>query len=172
MAEAHLASAAGLELAHSLPQILQSRPQCASGSQVGTFGRQADWHLDRSHTCVQEKKLSNSVFRHCSGMIWTSFRMEMPTQMQSKAARLQWASRGKDVIARAHPLDVLIALLSRRSKMFSRGWGDEEFLASLWGQSPTPIRPAPLRSTGTSRVSMPERTTRRHVCLATRFTPQ
>ena len=57
----------------------------------------------------------------------------MPTQMQSKAARLQWASRGKDVIARAHPLDVLIALLSRRSKMFSRGWGDEEFLASLWG---------------------------------------
>ncbi len=37
------------------------------------------------------------------------------------------------MVAEAHPLDVLIALLSRRSKMFSRGWGDETFLARLWG---------------------------------------
>ncbi len=35
--------------------------------------------------------------------------------------------------ARAHALDLFIALLSRRSKMFSRGWGDEDFLAALSG---------------------------------------
>lgn len=59
--------------------------------------------------------------------------METPTQMQPKIARLQRRFRGKGVVAGAHPLDVLVALLSRRSKIFSRGWGDEGFLASLWG---------------------------------------
>ncbi len=59
--------------------------------------------------------------------------MEQPTQMQPSTARWQRAFRGKGVVARAHPLDLCIALASRRSKMFSRGWGDENFLASLWG---------------------------------------
>jgi hypothetical protein len=59
--------------------------------------------------------------------------MELPTQMQPKIARWQRAFRAKHIASDAHPLDVLVALLSRRSKMFSRGWGDEQFLASLWG---------------------------------------
>jgi len=66
-------------------------------------------------------------------MILPNFLMEMPTQLQSRIGRLQRRLRGKSVVAGAHPLDVLVALLSRRSKMFSRGWGDEEFLAGLWG---------------------------------------
>jgi pimeloyl-ACP methyl ester carboxylesterase len=39
---------------------------------------------------------------------------------------------GGDVsIAAAHPLDLLIALMSRRSKLFSRGWGDESLITQL-----------------------------------------
>jgi hypothetical protein len=42
------------------------------------------------------------------------------------------------VVVRAHALDYLIALVSRRSKIFSPGWGDEDFLGELRGQvSPT-----------------------------------
>jgi hypothetical protein len=37
-------------------------------------------------------------------------------------------------VRRAHLLDLLIALLSRRSKMFARGWGDEAILAQLSGK--------------------------------------
>ena len=59
--------------------------------------------------------------------------METPTQIQPTIARWRRAFRGNRVVAEAHPLDVLIASLSRRSKMFSRGWGDEAFLARLWG---------------------------------------
>ena len=41
---------------------------------------------------------------------------------------------GDSAIARAHVVDLLIALLSRRSKMFSLGWGDQAFLSGLRGQ--------------------------------------
>jgi hypothetical protein len=41
---------------------------------------------------------------------------------------------------RAHLVDVLIALLSRRSKIFTSGWGDEEFLTRLHEQ----VSPAEL----------------------------
>ena len=34
-------------------------------------------------------------------------------------------------IAAAHPLDVLIAVMSRWSKLFSHGWGDESLIATL-----------------------------------------
>jgi len=34
-------------------------------------------------------------------------------------------------IATAHPLDVVIALMSRWSKLFSHGWGDESLIATL-----------------------------------------
>jgi len=34
-------------------------------------------------------------------------------------------------IAAAHPLDLLIALMSRWSKLFSHGWGDESLIATL-----------------------------------------
>jgi hypothetical protein len=34
-------------------------------------------------------------------------------------------------ISGAHPVDVVVAWLSRRSKLFSRGWGDESLLAEL-----------------------------------------
>jgi alpha/beta hydrolase family protein len=39
-----------------------------------------------------------------------------------------------NVVVRAHAVDVLVALLSRRSKMFTHGWGDEDFLTRLHGQ--------------------------------------
>ena len=47
-------------------------------------------------------------------------------------------------IAKAHPLDLAVALLSRRSKLFSRGWGDNATLAEFsqrarYLQAPTPI---------------------------------
>lgn len=38
---------------------------------------------------------------------------------------------GESAITGAHPLDVGVAWLSRRSKLFSRGWGDESLLADL-----------------------------------------
>ena len=40
---------------------------------------------------------------------------------------------GGSLVARAHIVDLLVALSSRRSKMFSRGWGDLMFLAGLRG---------------------------------------
>jgi Alpha/beta hydrolase domain containing 18 len=47
-------------------------------------------------------------------------------------------------IAGAHPLDVLVACISCRSKLFSRGWGDESLAAELcdpatYTDSPDPI---------------------------------
>jgi hypothetical protein len=39
-----------------------------------------------------------------------------------------------NAVARAHLVDVLVALLSRRSKIFTLGWGDEGFLARLQHQ--------------------------------------
>ncbi len=68
-----------------------------------------------------------------NGVSSSLFSMELPVQMQPKIARLRRRLPAKGVVGGAHPLDVLVALLSRRSKMFSRGWGDEEFLATLWG---------------------------------------
>ncbi len=41
---------------------------------------------------------------------------------------------GDSHAADAHPLDLVIALLSRGAKVFSRGWGDEAFLAALSSQ--------------------------------------
>lgn len=38
---------------------------------------------------------------------------------------------GGNAVARAHVVDVLVALLTRRSKMFTLGWGDEAFLGRL-----------------------------------------
>ncbi len=37
-------------------------------------------------------------------------------------------------IARAHVVDLVIAVLSRRSKMFTLGWGDQAFLSGLRGR--------------------------------------
>ncbi len=41
---------------------------------------------------------------------------------------------GNAALVRAHPVDVVVALLSCRSRMFSRGWGDEGFLSDLSGK--------------------------------------
>lgn len=54
----------------------------------------------------------------------------MRKQVQQSLGRLRQRIAG-EAIARAHALDLVIALLSRRSKWFSRGWGDEAFLAEL-----------------------------------------
>ena len=57
----------------------------------------------------------------------------MRTPVQLKLDRLRQRVAG-NAVARAHILDLVIALLSRRSKMFSPGWGDETFLEQLHGQ--------------------------------------
>lgn len=59
--------------------------------------------------------------------------MDLPAQMRPTITRLRRRLPTTGVVAGAHPLDVLVAWLSRRSKMFSRGWGDEAFLDSLLG---------------------------------------
>lgn len=43
---------------------------------------------------------------------------------------LRWFS-GNTITAGVHPLDVLVAWLTCRSKLFSRGWGDEALLRDL-----------------------------------------
>ena len=50
----------------------------------------------------------------------------------------------KKSIAAAHPLDLVIAGMSRWSKMFSRGWGKEALLAELSGPVSYRDRPAPI----------------------------
>jgi len=57
--------------------------------------------------------------------------MRRPAQTRFGNLRLRIGSSG---VARAHVVDLLIALLSRRSKMFSLGWGDQAFLSGLRGQ--------------------------------------
>jgi hypothetical protein len=57
--------------------------------------------------------------------------MRSPIQLRLGSLRRRIAS---ETVARAHVLDLLVAALSRRSKMFSPGWGDEEILAGLRGQ--------------------------------------
>ena len=54
----------------------------------------------------------------------------MPRQVQQSVARLR-RRIARPALTRAHALDVAVAVLSCRSKWFSRGWGDEEFLAEL-----------------------------------------
>jgi len=56
----------------------------------------------------------------------------MRYRVQQQLGRLPQKVAGK-AVARAHVLDVLVALLSCRSKLFSQGWGDEAFLAELPG---------------------------------------
>ncbi len=60
-----------------------------------------------------------------------------PTKYQLSRLRQRVAS---NAVARAHIVDVLIALLSRRSKIFTMGWGDEKFLNRLREQ----VTPAEL----------------------------
>ena len=57
----------------------------------------------------------------------------MRTQLQLNFGRLRQRIASKAIV-RAHVLDLLVALLSRRSKVFSQGRGDEAFLAGLSGQ--------------------------------------
>ena len=54
--------------------------------------------------------------------------------------RLPVLSSGTEV----HPLDVLIAWLGSRSKMFSQGWGDESFLETLTESDPRNYSGAPI----------------------------
>jgi len=54
----------------------------------------------------------------------------MDYQLQQHLRRLRQRIAER-MIVRVHALDFVIALLSRSSKMFSRGWGDEVFLAGL-----------------------------------------
>ncbi len=51
--------------------------------------------------------------------------------MQEETANRSAGIGGDISLATAHPLDLLIALASRWSKLFSQGWGDESLLATL-----------------------------------------
>ena len=47
--------------------------------------------------------------------------------------------------ATRHPVDVVVAWMSRRSKMFARGWGDEAVMAEFANRSRYLVKPAPVR---------------------------
>ena len=51
--------------------------------------------------------------------------------MHDEAAHRSPSIDGSISISAAHPLDVVIALVTRWSKLFSRGWGDESLLTRL-----------------------------------------
>lgn len=57
--------------------------------------------------------------------------MRSPVQLRFGSLRQRIAG---ETIARAHVVDLVVAALSRRSKMFSTGWGDEAVLDGLGGQ--------------------------------------
>jgi len=57
--------------------------------------------------------------------------MRSPVQLRLGNLRQRIAG---ETVARAHIVDLLMAALSRRSKMFSPGWGDEDLLQGLRGQ--------------------------------------
>jgi len=52
---------------------------------------------------------------------------------------------GEGAGASAHPLDAMVARLSRRSKLFSRGWGDELVLAESSDRARYLAVPAPVK---------------------------
>lgn len=62
---------------------------------------------------------------------------------QHPLSRLRQHVAGNAVM-RAHAVDVLVALLSRRSKIFTHGWGDEEFLNRLHEQVSPAELPEPI----------------------------
>ncbi len=53
-----------------------------------------------------------------------------PVQSETADSRMTGAA-GDDAHASAHPVDKAVAWLSRRSGLFSRGWGDESILAEF-----------------------------------------
>ena len=70
---------------------------------------------------------------------------ESITQVHKKvASRWLRGFAGDTSVRGAHPLDLLVAGMSRRSKMFSRGWGEEALLTQLsthvaYSDPPSPI---------------------------------
>ncbi len=58
-------------------------------------------------------------------------KMRSPVQLRFSSLRQRIAG---ETVARAHVVDLVVAALSRRSKIFSPGWGDEAVLTSLSGQ--------------------------------------
>jgi pimeloyl-ACP methyl ester carboxylesterase len=55
----------------------------------------------------------------------------MRAQLQRNFERWRREFTGDISVSGVHPIDVCVALLTSRSKMFSRGWGDEALLAGL-----------------------------------------
>jgi len=58
---------------------------------------------------------------------------ERITSVQEEITNRFPVERDREGAIAAHPLDVFIAWISRRSKLFSHGWGDEELLSELSG---------------------------------------
>ena len=67
---------------------------------------------------------------------------------------------GKDARAKTHPLDAMVAQLSRRSKLFSRGWGDESVLAECSDRTRYLAAPAPVKIAWRGRRTLGGETSR------------
>jgi Alpha/beta hydrolase domain containing 18 len=67
-----------------------------------------------------------------------------PVQGETTDSRLNGVA-GDGARARAHPVDVAVAWLSRRSGLFSRGWGDESVLAEFSNRARYLAAPAPVK---------------------------
>ncbi len=71
--------------------------------------------------------------------------LDSMTQVHNKIAnRLLRGFAGDTSVRGAHPLDLLVAGMSRRSKMFSRGWGEEALLTELSTRVPYSEPPSPI----------------------------
>jgi len=71
--------------------------------------------------------------------------------MHEEAANRSSEIGGGVSIAAAHPLDIVIALMSRWSKLFSRGWGDESLITRLSSRVSYHDSPASISVTWRSR---------------------
>ena len=67
-----------------------------------------------------------------------------PVQSEATDSKLNGLA-GDDLRAKPHPVDVVVAWLSRRSKLFSRGWGDEAVLAEFSARARYLAAPDPVK---------------------------
>jgi pimeloyl-ACP methyl ester carboxylesterase len=67
-----------------------------------------------------------------------------PVQSEATESKLNELA-GDDLRAKTHPVDAAVAWLSRRSKLFSRGWGDETVLAEFSARARYLAAPGPVK---------------------------
>jgi pimeloyl-ACP methyl ester carboxylesterase len=68
------------------------------------------------------------------------------THVQSETSDRELNGAAGDVVrGRTHPVDVAVAWLSRRSRLFAHGWGDEAVLAEFSNRARYLAAPAPVK---------------------------